>query len=521
MAEEQRSSHTSLFSRRWFCLHFPPSPFARRPAPQSTPTPLHSMNTLSRSSCSPRGVASAARPGPARPGLKGPARSSARLPAPTSSPARGVLHASATAAPAAPPLADWASIQAAASDALADAYTTRPGLVPASSPNPALPTPSTGPGPAPSSTAPILFARDTHGWCPFAQRVWLALTHLGAPFEVVFINLKEKPAWYPALVPTAKVPALMLATPSQLASAGPAGVPAGERELVFESLDILARLDADYPGGLTPPGTDARAAERALALADSFGGAGYGLVRSAAAAGGAPPAAGGVGAQAPPPLPLADARAAFEAALEEWEVLLTSTPGPFLAGPAVSLADWALAPMAERLASTVPASPAAGTSIRGRPDKPAIEGWFAAMEAVPAYAAVRGDPATHRAVFGRVAGLRLQGPAYVPKSTAAAGEAAAKLAANRGEIVADTLKNAGLASGGEAAVEAALLRIATCLVTGLPGQASDVAADNAVTAAVAAFLPARVSAPRDMSGGAAVELRSACARVLEGCYTGI
>jgi glutathione S-transferase len=356
----------------------------------------------------------------------------------------------------------------------------------------------------------------------------MALTHIGAPFQVVFIDLRAKPDWYPALVPTAKVPALLLATPAQLAAAGPAGVAVADRELVFESLDILARLDADFPGVLTPPGTDAKAKAAALALADKFGTAGYGLVRSAAAAGGggsaAPASASSSSSSAPPPPPppLPEARAAFEAVLGEWEALLASTPGPFVAGPAVSLADFALAPMAERLASTIPASPAAGTAVRGRPDKPAIEAWFGAMEAVPAYAAVRGDPATHRAVFGRIAGLRLQGPPYVAADPGAAGEAAAKLAANRAAIVADTVKNAGLAAGTEAAVEAALLRVAGCLVGGgLPGPAAEAAADNAVTAAVCAFLPARVSAPRDMSGGAAVELRSACARVLEGCYTGI
>ena len=177
--------------------------------------------------------------------------------------------------------------------------------------------------------------------------------------------------------------------------------------------------------------------------------------------------------------------------------------------------------MAERLASTVPASPGAATSIRGRPDRPAIEGWFSALASIPAIATARGDPATHRAVFGRIAGLGLQAPPYVPSDPAAAGEAAAKLASNRAAVVADTMKNAGLAAGSEAAVEAGLLRIAGCLVSGLPGKAAEEASHNAVTAAVAAFLPARVSAPRDMSGAAATELRAACARVLEGCYTGI
>ena len=195
--------------------------------------------------------------------------SGARQPAPRNS----ILRAApATSAPTTTSVLDWPSVEAAAATAAGPlpSYTTRPGLVPASSPNPALAIPATGEVAEPSSTAQILFARDTHGWCPFAQRVWMALSYLGVPFETVFVDLRAKPSWY-ALVPTSKVPALFLATPSQLAAAGPAGVPVSERELVFESLDILARLDADFPGKLSPPGTDEAAAKAALALADKFG----------------------------------------------------------------------------------------------------------------------------------------------------------------------------------------------------------------------------------------------------------
>jgi len=453
--------------------------------------------------------------------------------------------AAAAAAPAAaittapppkptPSLDSWpaieASARAAAGPAL-DGYNLIPGGEPASLPWPVLPVDDAGPTRA--STAPIIFFRDTHGWCPFAQRVAAALNHLadagaaGARAEVCCINLRDKPAFYPTLVPTSKVPALLLASAGQLASAGDAGVPSSERELVYESLDILARLDADFPGVLTPPGTDAAAATAALSLADKFGTAGYGLVRAAAAAGGggggsgtatASPSSSPASQTMPPPPPLDEARAAFEAVLQEWEALLASTPGDFLAGPSVSLSDFALAPMAERLASTIPAAARAGTAVRGRADLPRVNAWYVAMEGVPAYRRVRGDPATHRAVFGKIAGSRLAASPYEPADPAAAAEAAAKLALNRAAVVADTAKNAGVPPGSEAAIEAALARVAACLLTGQPGAPAEDAPANAVAAAVCAFLCARVSAPRDMSGGAATELRAACARVLRGCY---
>ena len=66
-------------------------------------------------------------------------------------------------------------------------------------------------------------------------------------------------------------------------------------------------------------------------------------------------------------------------------------------------------------------------------------------------------------------------------------------------------------------------RVTSTLVTGHPGPAdADAPAANAAAAAVAAFLAARVSAPRDMSGSAAAELRAACARAGGlAAYTGL
>ena len=62
-----------------------------------------------------------------------------------------------------------------------------------------------------SRGAPVLtLYRDTNGWCPFCERVWLQLEHKGLPYEEVLIDLKDKPAWYLEMVPTGLVPAVKI-----------------------------------------------------------------------------------------------------------------------------------------------------------------------------------------------------------------------------------------------------------------------------------------------------------------------
>jgi glutathione S-transferase len=41
----------------------------------------------------------------------------------------------------------------------------------------------------------VIFFRDTNGWCPFCQRVWLALEEKGLDYDSVLIDLYDKPEW--------------------------------------------------------------------------------------------------------------------------------------------------------------------------------------------------------------------------------------------------------------------------------------------------------------------------------------
>merc|ERR1712216_709550 len=55
-----------------------------------------------------------------------------------------------------------------------------------------------------SSTQPPLlkFYRDTNAWCPFCERVWLALEAKQIPYECEFVDLRNKPKWFTDMVPT-------------------------------------------------------------------------------------------------------------------------------------------------------------------------------------------------------------------------------------------------------------------------------------------------------------------------------
>jgi len=137
-----------------------------------------------------------------------------------------------------------------------------PRQVPSSSTDPSLPTSRN----SAATDKRVLLYRDTNAWCPFCERVWLALLEKDIPFDTVFIDLRNKPQWYLDMVPSKLVPAVRI-----------------DGELVVESRDILLAIEAAFPEStpLLPP---ARTSERArvealMDLADDsekgVGSAGY------------------------------------------------------------------------------------------------------------------------------------------------------------------------------------------------------------------------------------------------------
>lgn len=71
-------------------------------------------------------------------------------------------------------------------------------------------------------------------FCPYAHRVHLVLNAKNIPYHAVYINLTEKPEWYPKLNPNGKVPALNL-------------VNEPNHPFLIESLTITEYLDEKYP----------------------------------------------------------------------------------------------------------------------------------------------------------------------------------------------------------------------------------------------------------------------------------
>jgi len=399
------------------------------------------------------------------------------------------------------PSVDWAALSAA-EQAQLEGYTLRPGQVPSSSPT-AQQLPTT---PDVESTKRVLLYRDTNAWCPFCERVWFALLEKGIEFDTVFIDLGAKPEWYLEMVPTGMVPAARI-----------------DGDLVYESADILAKLEAAYPSPPLLPASDDPLAERAKELLDAcdnagIGGAGYTYL-----------AGRRLGASAEEEQPsLEELRAAFEAKLGEMEAALGEHPGPFFL-PELSMVDIMYTPPLMRLAANMPGL--RGFSLTDNPSFPRVGAWVEAISARPSYAAISSDPDTLRLLFGKVFGMRAAAEA-TPGADAL--EAGAKLSANHAAVVADVLKNSGLGSGEgdytESAVEVAVYNLAAGLL-GKPLQQAEVPEDAskeekqaaqrrlaAVAAASLAFLRNRVSAPRDMSAAAAAAFRAEADRQLTALY---
>ena len=82
--------------------------------------------------------------------------------------------------------------------------------------------------------------RDTNGWCPFCERVWIGLEKKGIPYDEKLINLQDKPQWYLDIVPTTLVPAIEWHDENWKADTPGSGA------LVWESKDILEMLDARF-----------------------------------------------------------------------------------------------------------------------------------------------------------------------------------------------------------------------------------------------------------------------------------
>jgi len=380
----------------------------------------------------------------------------------------------------------------------------------------------------------VTLYRDTNGWCPFCERIWLVLRAKGIPYDEQLISLQNKPEWYKALVPSTLVPAVLFH--------GEEGK--NERRIVWESSDILAALDEEFPD--TPQMEfDTPEYKAAVQMNEDLGAAGFGFVYA------------GRNDTLTEEDKL-DRRNKFIAELDRLNAALeaqqTGDGGLFRLGKDFTAVDALMMPTLERWRYQLPLT----TDIDILEGRPALKTWFSAMDSFEPYAnRVAGDEYSWTAtnsMFLRYFGGGEDKPevaAAIKRADDAAEslsslfaenavkeevgkpystEAAAKLVTNHEAVIKDCTRddpksqqNVGRASNSDAA-DTMLRYVASLLLSDddtvlhakeallLDVENKESAKDAATAARTVA---SRLCVPRDMSAPAASILRAALAIVAD------
>ncbi|MEB3342745.1 glutathione S-transferase family protein [Okeania sp.] len=380
----------------------------------------------------------------------------------------------------------------------------------------------------PGEKPPVLFYRDTHGWCPFCERVWLVLEEKQIPFEVELINLKDKPQWYKDMVPTGLVPAVKIA-----------------EELVYESKDILLTLEQKFESFPLLP-KEPQEKSIALEMIENFDSnglikAGYYFISNSRFN-------SQQNTEITPEekeVQLLNLQTTFEAKLDECEEILGKYPGVYFM-PEFSLVDIMYTPGLRRLSANLPVF--RGYSIYNNVRFPRINQWLMAIDQRQAYQRIKPNTQTNNLVMESVFGLQ---PIYDSKLAPKIDinqekdyrmEAAGRLSSNYQTVVADIVKNSGIKAWVnqenlptiESVIDLYLRRLVYYLIEGSIPLFSDSSvnaktepqnefkektnADAAVGAIALAFLRNRVCVPRDMSANSAVALQTAIDTMLSCIY---
>src|SRR4029453_2214599 len=93
---------------------------------------------------------------------------------------------------------------------------------------------------------PLAMTLVSHHLCPYVQRAAISLTEKAVPFERVYVDLANKPAWFLDLSPLGKTPVLKV-----------------DDHAIFESAVILEYLEETGPHPLHPADPLRRAEHRA------------------------------------------------------------------------------------------------------------------------------------------------------------------------------------------------------------------------------------------------------------------
>jgi glutathione S-transferase len=236
----------------------------------------------------------------------------------------------------------------------------------------------------PSTTegTPTLY-RERHGWCPYSERIWLALEAKGVDYDTVYIdNIYGRPSWYSGDTPQMRWQ---------------------DGKSQSESMDLVREVDKRFDGGhvtLYPDDIANEVINKVRAFRDIF-------------PRGARPSSRAAFLFRYDGEPLW--KNEFEKVLRETDELLAETAGdgPFFCGTRFTAADVAWAPFLERYAGQLPCLHE-GLNPKCEESYPHLSAWYQAMdEVVPEYAClVRGDSSSWRKVltmagFGNAGGVPL------------------------------------------------------------------------------------------------------------------
>jgi len=261
--------------------------------------------------------------------------------------------------------------------------------------------------------------RDTNGWCPFCERVWVAIRAKGIPYRERLVSLQNKPDWYKELVPTTLVPAVLLhPTPDDGED------PKNQRTIVWESMDILRALDEAFPDTPQLIHADDPAYLAAATQAEEIVSAGFSYTfgaRNASVTEGE----------------LLIRRNQFLSKLDELDSSLSShPPGSFRLGDSFTAIDAILIPTLERWRYQLPLT----HSITLTDERPHLAEWFRTMDSFAPYGdRVAGDEYSWTAVtstFQRFFAVGEEGEMdpKVKKVIEKADAAAEKLTASFGNV---------------------------------------------------------------------------------------
>jgi glutathione S-transferase len=403
--------------------------------------------------------------------------------------------------------------------------------------------------PEPAAETPKLtLYRDTNGWCPFCERVWIALKMKNIPFDEKVINLRDKPDWYKAIVPTTLVPAVELHDESYDPE-----VP-GSGSLTWESADILKLLDEQFPDTpLLSRGTELETTMQTVAEEVLSSGFGFSF---------------GARNKTMAEEEKLERRAKFEGALATLEEKLSAHGGPFMSGAEPGLVDCMIIPMLERYRYQLPLLVGGGAlaivPLYDAEARPQLTKWYDAMDGLDAYTRrCAGDAYSWTAVtstFLRLFSADGADPAELAAADAAAEallletvgggssskgseeeeekeeedaealmEAARKVISNREAIIGDCcrpkpqaqtqIERVPYTAEARAEVDAMLRRVAGAMIASATKQSSSSSSfsesassaefsASPTAAAAAKVIASRLCAPRDMGLPAATALRS-------------